>query len=207
MHFKHNRPGNLTGNNVTGLWWSFLHKCHLWEAEQRKKCWSSTRFAYCTVPGSVSRHLKDTGILTFVMKKQIGSLHLQRSNISNRDFAFFHHLNGNPRLCYQGRQIVHDHSLHYRPDRNLHLALVLFRVQSNGDAERGNAEQNRRDGEGCGRSGGGGCEAAHWAKGWRACKRSQWAVKISPIAALSKDSSLAKSQSHAARHAFRSISL
>lgn len=50
-------------------------------------------------------------------------------------------------------------------------------------------------------------EAACWAQGWRACKRSQWAVKISPIAALSKDSSPAKSQAHAECRASGSISL
>lgn len=55
MHFKHNRLGNLTGNNVTGLWWSFLHKCHLSrkkkkksgaeEGGEEKKCWSSSHSA------------------------------------------------------------------------------------------------------------------------------------------------------------------
>lgn len=39
-------------------------------------------------------------------------------------------------------------------------------------------------------------EASCWVQGWRACKRSQWAVKISPIAALSKDSSLSPNRSH-----------
>lgn len=127
MHFKHNRPGNLTGNNVTGLWWSFLHKCQKEKAEQREKCWSSTLLLTVRFDNTCNTMDMKICFLSCWMAEECWPI--WRGN----RFADIHSLQVIETIIslfqmkssavLSVRQIFNDHPLHYRLDHNLHLSL------------------------------------------------------------------------------------